>query len=401
MAHLRGLRVLFLVEGFTDIRFVVGLSEICDLTMVVPAHAYEASTLKTRVAASRARLQVHEIAGGRLRFQARSFAYLWKAASGFDVILSQEMLRGCLNAAIVGALQGVPVVACMALPPVEYFRCRRERGQIGPVAAWAGEAVIRALLAVNGRLITRCLALGPYLREVAARSCARTEAGYYYGVDVGAFRPADADERVELRRRLDLPLDKFLIVLASRVSHEKDPETVIRAVARAREGGLDAVLLNLGGDYEQFIESARSLGVREPAGWVRGRPAAHPMIELADYFRAADALVQGSLAEGLGLSPLEALACEVPVVATAVGGMAAHLADYARLTPRRDAEAMAQALLAVAANPAAARAHARRGREYVCREWNRDRAFRELHRALTEVARGRSTSAPAAREEAA
>jgi hypothetical protein len=32
--------VLFVVEGFTDIRFVVGLSEICDLTMVVPARAY-------------------------------------------------------------------------------------------------------------------------------------------------------------------------------------------------------------------------------------------------------------------------------------------------------------------------------------------------------------------------
>jgi glycosyltransferase involved in cell wall biosynthesis len=38
----------------------------------------------------------------------------------------------------------------------------------------------------------------------------------------------------------------------------------------------------------------------------------HPITELADYMRAADALVQGSLEEGLGLSPLEALACEVP-----------------------------------------------------------------------------------------
>ena len=33
----RRVRVLFLVEGFTDIRFVVGLSQICDLTMMVPA----------------------------------------------------------------------------------------------------------------------------------------------------------------------------------------------------------------------------------------------------------------------------------------------------------------------------------------------------------------------------
>src|SRR5689334_6350000 len=107
------LRVLFFVEGFTDIRFVVGLSEICDLTMVVPTRAYEESTLRARVEASGARLQVHEIGSpstplgtGRLAFQARSFAHLWRVAKDYDVILSQEMLRGSLNAAIVGTLRG-------------------------------------------------------------------------------------------------------------------------------------------------------------------------------------------------------------------------------------------------------------------------------------------------------
>jgi hypothetical protein len=144
----------------------------------------------------------------------------------------------------------------MAPLPVEYFR---SPGTPYWLAAWAGEAVIRALMTINGRLVTRCLALGPYLGEVAARFCARTEAAYYYyGVDVNLFRPADAGERAALRRRLGLPLDRFLIVLASRVSHEKDPETVIRAVARARQCGLDAMLLNLGGDYRQFVSLARA-----------------------------------------------------------------------------------------------------------------------------------------------
>jgi hypothetical protein len=103
MGDVRGLRVLFLVEGFTDIRFVVGLSEMCESTMAVPAGAYEESTLKARVAASGARLRVHEVTWERLGFQARSLAYLWKAASGSDVILSQELLRGCLNASCAGA----------------------------------------------------------------------------------------------------------------------------------------------------------------------------------------------------------------------------------------------------------------------------------------------------------
>ena len=80
------------------------------------------------------------------------------------------------------------------------------------------------------------------------------------------------------------------------------------------------------------------------------RPAVHPMKDLADYFRAADAVALASLAEGAAYSTLEALACETPVVATAVGGMAVQLQGYASLTPRRDARAMADALLAIAAD---------------------------------------------------
>jgi glycosyltransferase involved in cell wall biosynthesis len=159
------------------------------------------------------------------------------------------------------------------------------------------------------------------------------------------------------------------------------------------------VLLNLGGGYQEFIDLARTMGIPDASSWVLGRPAAHPMTELSDYFRTADVLVQGSLEEGLGLSPLEALACETPVIATAVGGMAAHLGDYVALTPRRDADAMARALKAIATDQKAARAWARRGRDYVCREWSREKAFRELHRSLSSVARRTGNHEPS--EEAA
>jgi glycosyltransferase involved in cell wall biosynthesis len=381
----RQLRVLFFVEGFTDIRFVVGLSEVCDLTLAVAAEAYARGGLKERVERSGARLEVDEIPGGRLGFQARSLGYLWRRAAEFDVILSQEVLRGSLNANLVGALRRVPVVTYMGIAPVEYFRCRRERGQIGRAKALLGEAVIRALMSVNGRLAARCLAMGPYLREVAARYCPRSEVGLYYGVDTEFFRPADEEEVKELRRRRDLPLDKFVIFLSSRISHEKDPETVLRATAIARARGLDAVLINLGGGYEDFIRLAEELNLADSGEWVVGRPAAHPMIDVADYFRAADVMALASLAEGAAYSTLEALACATPVVATDIGGMAVQLKGYARLTPRRDAEAMAEQFLWVAANREEARAQALRGREYVRLNWSRRKAFDDLRELLEEV----------------
>jgi hypothetical protein len=163
-------RVLFVVEGFTDIRLVDGLSEISDLTMVVPARAYHTSALAERVKDLALDIEVIEISGSRAAFQVRSMAWLWRNASRFEVILAQEVLRGALNANIAGWLRGVPVVTYMGIAPVEYFRCRRERSEIGRLRAVAGEAVIRAMLALNGRMATRCLAMGPYLRDVARRS---------------------------------------------------------------------------------------------------------------------------------------------------------------------------------------------------------------------------------------
>ena len=382
----RPLKVLFFVEGFTDIRFVIGLSEICDLTMAVAARPYADGGLKQRVAESGIRIAVHEIPGGRLAFQLRSLRYLLRHARDCDVILAQEVLRGALSANVAGALRRVPVVTFTALAPVEYFRCRRERGQIGAATAVAGEVAIRALMRLNGLMATRCVALGEYLRGVASRYCPRCDVGLYYGVDTEAFRPADPAERAELRRRLDLPADRFVVVLSSRISHEKDPETVLRAVSLARSRGLDAFVLNLGGGHQQFLALARAMALPGAAEWVSARPAVHPMHGLADYYRSADALAQASLAEGLGLAPLEALACGVPVAATAVGGMTVTLAGRARLTPRRDAEAMAEQLLWIAAHPDEARAQALQGRAYVVREWNRAKAFADLERVLETVA---------------
>ena len=278
-------KLLFFVEGFTDIRFVVGLSEIADLTMCVPAEAYVSSGLKDRVQASGARVQVHEVAGGRLAYQWRSFGWLWRNAREYDAILSQELLRGSLNATIIGALRRVPVMTTMMIAPVEYFRCRRARGQVGPVAAWAAELIIRLLMTINGALSTRCIALGSYLHQVAHRYCPRTVPGGYYGVDTSFFSPASPDERTELRRRLDLPEDAFLVFLASRISHEKDPETALRAAGIARDRGLNVVLLNLSGGYRQFVELASRLDLPDADRWVIGRPAAHPMTHLADYYR--------------------------------------------------------------------------------------------------------------------
>src|SRR5205823_11553433 len=179
----------------------------------------------------------------------------------------------------------VPVVTYMAVSPVEYFRCRYERGQIGWGRAQGIELVIRVLMTINGWLATRAVALGAYLETVAQPYCSRLDRGFYYGVDTSLFRPANVAEWSTLRHRHGLPTRDFLVLFASRMSHEKDPETLLRAIGVLRASGIDATVLNLGGNHAEFLDVAARLGVR---AWAMARPAVHPMGELADYVRAAD-----------------------------------------------------------------------------------------------------------------
>ena len=165
----------------------------------------------------------------------------------------------------------------MGISPLEYFRCRRERRQIGPVTSWLGEHVHSH--AGDHQRTTGHSSASRWDRTCATwrRSGARGARSVCTTAWTSiTFRPADADERARLRSRLDLPRDKFLIVLSSRISHEKDPETVLRAVALARARGLDAVLLNLGGGYREFLALPARLGIENAACWVLGAAGRAP-----------------------------------------------------------------------------------------------------------------------------
>jgi glycosyltransferase involved in cell wall biosynthesis len=382
-------KVLYFCEGYTDIRFVVGLSEMCDLTMAIPERQLRESGLADRLAERRARVHVDAIKGGRLAFQWRSLVYLFTKLRSFDAVLSQEMGRGSLNATILGKALRVPVVCYLGTSPVEYFRCRRVRGQVGMLRGWASETFLATAMKVTGALSSAVVTTGPYLKEMATRLAPRVFEGYYCGIDTSLFKPVTPDERASLREKLQFPPGKFVILFPSRISHEKDPETVLKATAIARERGLDAVVMNLGGGFQEFLACARSLGLRDCEEWVVGRPAVHPMKNLCEYMQAADVVVQASLAEGGGMSPLEALACGTPVVATRVGGMALTLPGLAQLTPPGDAAAMAGAFQWVSEHVSAAHHQALVGRDYVEATWSRDRAFAALASALKESS-GRS-----------
>ena len=83
-----------------------------------------------------------------------------------------------------------------------------------------------------------------------------------------------------------------------------------------------------------------------------------PQDRLAAIFADADLYVQSSLHEAAGVSVLEAAAAGLPIVGTRVGYVADWASDRALAIETIDASSMAQAILALHADPSRARAMA-------------------------------------------
>lgn len=122
------------------------------------------------------------------------------------------------------------------------------------------------------------------------------------------------DER--LRERL-APEGEPLLVHVSNFRPVKRPVDCVEVLARVRESGVRARLVMVGDGSERprAEHRARCLGVEEFCAFVGKQP------RIVDYLSVSDVLLMPSEQESFGLAALEAMACEVPVVASRVGGL--------------------------------------------------------------------------------
>ncbi len=110
--------------------------------------------------------------------------------------------------------------------------------------------------------------------------------------------------------------------------------------------------------------------------------------QMASWYRSADVLAAVPWYEPFGLTPLEAMACGVPVVAADVGGLSDTVVDGVTgdLVPPRDPRALGEALRRVLADPARRFAYgsAAIDRARSCYSW--ERAAEQLTAVYTSVA---------------
>ena len=159
-----------------------------------------------------------------------------------------------------------------------------------------------------------------------------------------AFTAAPDAADAAVLASLDLTRGRYVFWAGSLRHHDprKGLDVLIEAVGRLGTGGPPLVLAgSTGTEAERLRTLAPRYGCRLVLAGRRGDR------DLAALYRNAALFALASTHEGFGLSALEAMACGVPVVATAAGNLPDLCGNAALLVPAGDAAALAGGLRAV------------------------------------------------------
>jgi len=217
-------------------------------------------------------------------------------------------------------------------------------GLPAPAARRAADGLNRRTARAYSRVVCTTAWAAAEFERIGARNVVRAP----LGVDLDTWHPRFREP--ELRARYGHGA-AVLLVLCSRLSPEKRPETSLRTLAQLRGSGVDAALVVAGEGPLRARLTDRARADRLPVTFL-GHVAARP--DLAALLATADVVLAPGPVETFGLAALEALACGTPVVVSARSALPGLIGDAgaAADTPAEYAGAVQRLLAApVAARP--------------------------------------------------
>ena len=157
-------------------------------------------------------------------------------------------------------------------------------------------------------------------------------------------------------------LDDKIVTFLGRITYQKGPDYFVEAAAKVlrRVPNVRFVMAGSGDLMHHVVRRVATLGISDRfhfTGFLKGA-------EVNRMFAMSDVYVMPSVSEPFGISPLEAMKSNVPVIISKQSGVAEVL-DYALKVDYWDVDAMADAIYALVTYPALARMFSRKGHEEV------------------------------------
>ena len=119
-------------------------------------------------------------------------------------------------------------------------------------------------------------------------------------VNTDFFTPVNEEQKMELRKQLNLPVDKATYLVLGSLRERKNVGLIIDAFKEIENNNIQLLIVGTGPDHETLAKQA-SDDTRIIFTGATNRPK--------EYLQASDCLVSSALAEGLPNTVLEALSC--------------------------------------------------------------------------------------------
>ncbi len=224
---------------------------------------------------------------------------------------------------LAGWLAGVPI-------RVHTFHGHSLSGYFPSVVSWGYRWIERFLAMLSTRLITISPSL---LSELVERFRIAPKERFVVirlGFDMERWNQYDPDKARTWRQDW-APNGETLIAWIGRMVPIKRVEVLLHAAQQLFQLGMSIrlILVGEGPERPRLQELAQRLGVADRCVW------AGPIEDMPTLYRAIDAVALPSRNEGTPVVLIEALACGVPVIASAVGGVSdvLHQGEWGYLVP--------------------------------------------------------------------
>ncbi|MGN6245655.1 MAG: glycogen synthase [Motilibacteraceae bacterium] len=242
------------------------------------------------------------------------------ACAGADVVHSHTWYAN-LAGHVAKLLHGVPhVVTTHSLEPLRPWKAEQLGGGYA-LSSWCERQALEsadAVVAVSDGMRRDVLAAYPGVDPARV-------AVVHNGIDTEQYRP---DPGTDVLQRIGVDPDAPSVVFVGRITRQKGLPYLLRA-ARSLPAGVQLVLLAGAPDTPEIAAEVQGLvaelrAERSGVVWVEQML---PKAEVVQVLTHATVFACPSVYEPMGIVNLEAMACEVPVVATATGGIPEVVAD--------------------------------------------------------------------------
>ena len=300
-----------------------------------------------------------------------------------DILHTHTAKAGTVGrvAALLAGRRKPPIV-------VHTFHGHVLRGYFGPVRSLFFRLLERWL----ARRTTALVAVSPQVRDdLVSLGVAPAERFVVIrlGIELDERVAGPQNGRLESRRYLGIPPDRFAVGWIGRMTAVKRTDDVLVAFKQLRDAGVDACLCMVGDgpDRVQLERRAHELGVVKETLFLGYQE------DVAPFYAAFDALVLPSSNEGTPVSAIEALAAGRPVVATRVGGVPDVVQegeDGFLVEPGATGE-LADRLARLAGDPELRERMGRAGRERVVPRYAVERLVDDVDRLYKSLLAGAKT----------